>query len=59
VYEKARDDYGKRFNDAGLPEGCVVDMLRGRGVAADGSQIVSLQMLLESSVVVSKVRVTM
>eukprot|EP00966_Prymnesium_polylepis_P290281 6705693-Prymnesium_polylepis.1 len=27
-------------------------MLRGRGVAADGSQIVSLQMLLESSVVV-------
>eukprot|EP00966_Prymnesium_polylepis_P056671 1311214-Prymnesium_polylepis.2 len=52
VYEKARDDYAKRFNDAGLPEGCVVDMLRGRGVAADGSQIESLQTLLENSVVV-------
>eukprot|EP00966_Prymnesium_polylepis_P195198 4524838-Prymnesium_polylepis.1 len=46
------DGCGKRFNDAGLPEGCVVDMLRGRGVAANGCQIESLQTLLESSVVV-------
>ena len=48
MYEKARDDYSRRFNDAGLPEACVADLLRARGVAEDGSQMESIQKLLEN-----------
>ena len=48
MYEKARDDYGGRFNDAGLAEGCVADLLRGRGVTEDGAQMESIQKLLEN-----------
>jgi hypothetical protein len=49
VYEKARDDYAKRFNDAGLPEACVADMLRGRAVCETGGQLLALQELLGNS----------
>ena len=46
VYEKARDDYGQRFNDAGLREACVADMLRGRAVTEDGGQMEAVLKLL-------------
>ena len=36
VYEKAWDDYVNRFNDAGLPEACVADILWGRAVCEEG-----------------------
>jgi hypothetical protein len=49
VYEKARDDYAERFNDAGLPEACVTDMLRGRAVCEEGGQLLALQRLLQRS----------
>ena len=46
VYEKAQADYAKRFNDDGLPEACVADMLRGRAVCKDGHLMLILQELL-------------
>jgi hypothetical protein len=49
VYEKARDDYAKRFNDAGLPEACVADILRGRAVCEEGDQQLALEELLGES----------
>ena len=49
VYEKARDDYAQRFNDEGLPEACVADMLRGRAVCEAGGQQLALQELLGES----------
>ena len=49
VYEKARDDYAQRFDDAYLPEACVADMLRGRAVCREGGQQLALQELLGES----------
>jgi hypothetical protein len=47
VYEKAGNDYATRFDDAGLPEACVADMLRGRAVCEKGDQLLALQELFQ------------
>ena len=46
IYEKAIDDYAKRFDDGELPEACVADVIRCRIVCDAGSKFRTVLSLL-------------
>ena len=46
IYEKAVDDYAKRFKDGVPPEACITDMLRCLTLCSDGPGMLKLLLLV-------------